>query len=349
MDLIKMEPEVDPLAIQTNDNTDVEKKEFLSEGVNSLNLHSTRIKKEPEVYSCDLTSDVTFGEIAMPNNFQFVKCEIEEELCELDRVKEELKFEVTAEEDEIFTESLADTHDNSVSSECGGSSHEEHATAYHDAKESLSSANIMRTATDEKEFVCDVCGKCFSFARNLKRHVLMHTGEKPFSCDVCGKLFMTQAYLNRHRRLHTGQKPFKCDICEKCFSQSPHLKSHKRQHTGEKPFKCDVCGKCFSQSGPLRCHKRQHTGEKPFKCDVCEKCFSQSSCLKSHKRRHTGEKPFKCNVCGKCFSQSGQLIGHERQHTGEKPFKCDVCGKVFAYKNKLRSHVVKHIDNQPFS
>ncbi|XP_069697031.1 uncharacterized protein [Periplaneta americana] len=104
MDLIKVEPQVDPLGIQTNDNTDVEKKAFLSEDVNLFNLNSTRIKTEPEDYSDDLTSNVTFGEIAMPNNFQFVKCEIEEELCELDRVKEKLKFEVTAEENEVLTE-----------------------------------------------------------------------------------------------------------------------------------------------------------------------------------------------------------------------------------------------------
>ncbi|XP_069670353.1 THAP domain-containing protein 2-like isoform X10 [Periplaneta americana] len=105
MDLIKMEPKVDPLAIETSNHTDVEKKVPLLEDINLVSLCPTQIKTECEDFSSDLTSDMTFEETAVPINFQMVKCEAVEESYELDTVKEELKLEVTAEENEEFPES----------------------------------------------------------------------------------------------------------------------------------------------------------------------------------------------------------------------------------------------------
>ncbi|XP_069684419.1 uncharacterized protein [Periplaneta americana] len=99
MDMIKTEPEVDPLAIQTSDNTDLEEKKPFSEEVNLLNLQSTEMKKEYVDHSYDLTSNTR-----VPINFAFVNCEPEEESCDLNTVQEELKIEVTAEQDEVLTE-----------------------------------------------------------------------------------------------------------------------------------------------------------------------------------------------------------------------------------------------------
>ncbi|KAJ4425979.1 hypothetical protein ANN_27605 [Periplaneta americana] len=106
MDVIKNEPEVDPLAIQWSDNTDRDEKKPLSEEGNLLDLHVAGIKTERVDHSYDLTSDIKIEETAMPTNFVTTKCKTEEELCHLDTIKDELKVEVTAEENEILTDSI---------------------------------------------------------------------------------------------------------------------------------------------------------------------------------------------------------------------------------------------------
>ena len=43
----------------------------------------------------------------------------------------------------------------------------------------------------KKDHKCDSCGKAFSFAGDLKRHIkaVHNNGLKDHKCDSCGKLF----------------------------------------------------------------------------------------------------------------------------------------------------------------
>ncbi|XP_069704653.1 zinc finger protein 723-like [Periplaneta americana] len=304
MDGIKIEPEFDPLAVQTSDNTDIEEKKPSSEELNFLEHHVTAIKEEYVDHGRDLTSK-------MEAPATIVKYEPEEDL---DIVNDELKLEAMTEENEILTESLAETPDGATSSERDGIAHEEYVNVYEDQKNSFSSEKLLHSRKDEKRFKCDMCEMCFPFP----------------------------SALEKHKRKHTGEKPFNCNFCAKSFSQWGNLMSHKRMHSGEKPFKCDVCGKYFSFNSHLKDHLRTHTGEKPFQCGICGKCFSRKTHLKSHIRTHTGEKPFKCGICGKTCSRKIHLESHMCTHTGEKPFKCDVCGKYFSLSRTLRDHKVLH-------
>ncbi|KAK2714356.1 hypothetical protein QYM36_008804, partial [Artemia franciscana] len=48
---------------------------------------------------------------------------------------------------------------------------------------------------------------------NLDMNKKKHSGKKQFICDVCNKCFSTSRTLKSHKTLHTGKKPFKCDLC----------------------------------------------------------------------------------------------------------------------------------------
>ncbi|XP_069669386.1 zinc finger protein 664-like isoform X1 [Periplaneta americana] len=291
MVVIKTEPEVDPLDIQTSDATSIEVKRSLSE----------------------------------------------EDWHDLQTVKEELKLEITIEENEVLTESTLNTKGNETTQIKWASS-----------EECLSSENPVRESSpepqnydqihgqkncqiDEGSNKCHICGKLLRTLQRLKMHLRTHTAERKFECNSCGKHFFRLEHLKSHVRTHIGDKPFNCDVCGKSFSQWGSLKVHSRTHSGDKPFKCNVCGKRFVQSCAVTVHGRMHSGEKPFKCNVCGICFLQSGHLTLHLRTHSGEKPFKCDICGKHFVRLDRVKEHLRTHSGERPFKCDVCGKFFCF------------------
>ncbi|XP_069669973.1 uncharacterized protein [Periplaneta americana] len=104
MDVIKMEPGSDPMGIQTSGIADIEERKLLSEELNLLDLNVKKIKTECIDHGYDVKSEMTFEETAVPIVFPVLKSEAEEEFCELDQVKE-VKLEVTAEENEVSTES----------------------------------------------------------------------------------------------------------------------------------------------------------------------------------------------------------------------------------------------------
>uniref|UniRef100_A0A8D0EGC9 Myoneurin n=1 Tax=Salvator merianae TaxID=96440 RepID=A0A8D0EGC9_SALMN len=217
--------------------------------------------------------------------------------------------------------------------------------------------------------VCNTCGKVFSEASSLRRHMRIHKGVKPYVCQLCGKAFTQCNQLKTHVRTHTGEKPYKCELCDKGFAQKCQLVFHSRMHHGEeKPYKCDACNLQFATSSNLKIHAstltyhvRRHTGEKPYVCDTCGKAFAVSSSLITHSRKHTGlpwrqcdhskkhrrqrqwktGKPYICGICGKSFISSGELSKHFRSHTGERPFICELCGNSYTDIKNLKKHKAK--------
>ncbi|KAJ4445086.1 hypothetical protein ANN_06885 [Periplaneta americana] len=368
MDLLKTEPDIDPLGIETSHSADVEEKKPLSEVVNLLNLHFTRIKEEYVDHNYDLTSEMKLDDTLVPFNFARMKCKAEEEL---DTVEEELKLKVAAQKDErsciriqpllIFrkinsvadcqflqddinsiTNCIEDNQTSNISPECAIKACAEHVTKEHSHTISISSQKPP----------CESTIDCQNYEELLRREDKMKTecrsksGSISANNNVSGKIVAHCQSLGYHT--DTDEKKFRCDVCEECFLESESLDNHMRVHTGEKNFKCDICGKYFSHSGYLTTHKRQHTGERPFKCSECGKTFSQSGHLKGHVRRHTGEKPFRCDSYGKCFSHAGNLKAHKRKHTGKKPFKCRECDRSFSRLGHLETHARQHSGEKPF-
>ena len=104
----------------------------------------------------------------------------------------------------------------------------------------------MLTHADIKPHKCEICGKPFTQADDLKRHMLTHADKKP------------------HMLTHTGERPDNYDICGK-----------QKQKTDTKSHPCDECGKQFTHVEYLRKHMVIHINEKSYKCKFCVMQFSQ--------------------------------------------------------------------------
>ncbi|KAJ4425974.1 hypothetical protein ANN_27600 [Periplaneta americana] len=179
-----------------------------NEEENLLDLHVTRIKEECVDDTYDHNREIKFEEIILPNNFSLVKCEAEEEVCDLDTVKDELKLEGAAEENEILPDSIVDDVEKNVSQEHEGTDNEERK---------------LTQCGSNRQVYSNISDICYN----------------PTKCTICNEVFVTPESLKLHFHIHTSKKLFKCDVCGKSFTRSWNLKVHTRMHTEESPFKCE--------------------------------------------------------------------------------------------------------------
>ena len=166
-----------------------------------------------------------------------------------------------------------------------------------------------------KDHKCESCGKSFSGAQYLKKHMYtVHEGHKDYKCESCSKSFSQAGDLKQHiHTVHEGHKDYKCESCSKSFSDAGNLKQHIHSvHEGHKDHKCDFCSKLFAQGGQLKVHIYTiHEGHKDYKCESCSKSFTRANILKRHIRSvQEGYKDYKCESCGKSFTRSGTLKKH---------------------------------------
>ncbi|KAJ8665015.1 hypothetical protein QAD02_006677 [Eretmocerus hayati] len=191
-----------------------------------------------------------------------------------------------------------------------------------------------------ESLVCEFCGKMFSFASQLKKHLISHSSEKPHSCEICGKMFSRQKLLKAHMKVgHTNRELFSCEICDKSLRTESSLKAHMDLHMEKKPFSCQVCGDSFADRGSLRGHSARHTGTEPYPCNICGKKYTVKRKFEDHQRTHTGEKPFQCHICGKCFGYENSRTNHLKTHT--ERIECKVCNRRYKTEEIFARHKLK--------
>ena len=69
--------------------------------------------------------------------------------------------------------------------------------------------HIASVHEGQKEHLCKICGKTFSYILSLKEHTNAVHGDKTFNCTHCGKTFAALAYMKAHtEHVHEG-KPWR--------------------------------------------------------------------------------------------------------------------------------------------
>ena len=66
----------------------------------------------------------------------------------------------------------------------------------------------------------------------VPQHIPDNTPDDPLKCQVCGKQFTLARLLNRHLKCHSDVKRYLCTFCGKGFNDTFDLKRHTRTHTG---------------------------------------------------------------------------------------------------------------------
>lgn len=114
--------------------------------------------------------------------------------------------------------------------------------------------------TTSRSFPCNFCSKSFKTEKHRRVHEsqLHATNTPSYMCEKCGKSFTWASGLKAHACSHQGDAPYKCQECSKSFSQPLFLKRHMQVHT--KPFKCEDCYEGFRSKTDLRNHVLQAHG-----------------------------------------------------------------------------------------
>ncbi|XP_073319914.1 zinc finger protein 408 [Pagrus major] len=82
-------------------------------------------------------------------------------------------------------------------------------------------------------FLCSYCGKSLRDPHSLKSHERLHTGERPHRCPVCGKGYTLATKLRRHiKSSHMMEKPYSCH-CGAAYTVRQSLLRHQAQHRTE--------------------------------------------------------------------------------------------------------------------
>ena len=119
--------------------------------------------------------------------------------------------------------------------------------------------------------MCHNCPEVFFYQNQLETHMLVHSDERRFICDVCGLKLKSANRVRAHkitRHMSEEEKflrneKYKCKTCNKKYINRVRLLTHAESH-GERIYQCDKCCARFKTKDAQRVHnRRKHLGIKP--------------------------------------------------------------------------------------
>ncbi|KAM5135200.1 zinc finger protein PLAGL2 [Mantella aurantiaca] len=94
---------------------------------------------------------------------------------------------------------------------------------------------------------CTICLQVFRDRQSVLEHLKSHNHrppagnrEKKYPCEHCDRCFYTRKDVRRHLVVHTGRKDFQCHCCAQMFGRKDHLTRHmKKSHCEEVQIKLE--------------------------------------------------------------------------------------------------------------
>lgn len=95
-------------------------------------------------------------------------------------------------------------------------------------------------AAEDGSLECQICYSTFENKDQILYHLKIHAGsrtvknpnEKKFTCEHCDRKFFTKKDVRRHLVVHTGMRDFLCQFCPQRFGRKDHLVRHiKKSHS----------------------------------------------------------------------------------------------------------------------
>ena len=172
--------------------------------------------------------------------------------------------------------------------------------------------NNIHHTMEQKEYVCDQCGKRSLYKRNMNYHMkTAHaTEESKFNCKICNFSTLFKANLQQHvERLHEEKT---CDQCDFVTENHMEFKEHVKSAHSKKPkLQCEQCDYETDERKRLTQHVKIAHKEKM--CDQCDFVTQNHTEFKEHVK--SAHSKLQCEQCDYETEEKRRMTQHvKRKH-----------------------------------
>ncbi|XP_017052661.1 zinc finger protein 91 [Drosophila ficusphila] len=211
------------------------------------------------------------------------------------------------------------------------------------------------TMTNDGRHECGVCGKTFSWFRDMQRHARIHFEKASYVCDTCGKGFLRKDKYMFHIRCHE-----KRESKWKALQMGNEWRFAERLYSSGrmKRIECKLCGLHCQRLEELRFHLRGHADVKTLvhlrnDSDVVREHFPDLPCdLEIVKQQicadiAEGNTEKFASVVNFHGYEVGVSDSDAECDSTEAKYHCFVCNLSFTRKHRLVRHTLENHSESP--